>query len=70
MKIPEEAESVKEGPTPQEIADACREALDENICDAIAEEPTIEDALGLAFSTLTEAGEDPESFLKEKGILE
>ncbi|MEK7172261.1 MAG: hypothetical protein AAB739_05125 [Patescibacteria group bacterium] len=58
--------------TPQEVADACREALnmDSEVCDEIAEQPTLEDALGLAFTALTEAGEDPESFLKEKGILE
>lgn len=72
MKINEETESTKEEPTPQEVADACREALnmDSEVCDEIAEQPTLEDALGLAFTALAEAGEYPESFLKEKGILE
>lgn len=70
MKIPEETESTKEEPTPQEIADACRDVLDGDTCDEIAKEPTTENALGLAFTALTEVGEDPESYLKEKGILE
>ncbi len=56
--------------TVAEIADACREVLDEEICDEIAEQDNPDDALGLAFTALCEAGEDPEEYLKEKGVLE
>ena len=62
---PEEKE-----PTPQELAEACKEVLDEETC---AELETMEfnEALGYAFTCLMEAGiEDTEEFLIKKGILE
>ncbi len=66
----DDKETVQEEPTIQELVDACRGVLDEETCDEIAEQENFEDALGLAFTALEEAGENPEEFLKEKGILE
>ena len=61
----------EEPPSPQEIADACREVLDPETCAAIADQENTEDALSIAFVALGEAGvKDPEEFLREKGILE
>jgi len=57
-------------PTPDEIADACREILDEATLEEIRAIGDIEGALGLAFTALIEAGEDPEAFLIEQGVLQ
>lgn len=58
-------------PTPKEIADACREVLNEEECKAIEEAESTADAIEQAMSYLQDAGiEDPEAFLMEKGILE
>lgn len=65
----ESPENLKEA-TPKEVADACEEVLDEETCGEIAAQKNLEDALGLAFTALGDAGEDPETYLKEKGILE
>lgn len=57
-------------PTSQELAEACREVLDEEICIEIAA-MEFEEALEFIFTCLIEAGiDDPEEFLIEKGILE
>lgn len=57
-------------PTSQELAETCKEVLDEETC-AESEAMEFEEALGFAFTCLIEAGiEDPEEFLIEKGILE
>lgn len=63
-------EYLDEEPSPQEIADACRDVLEPEACAAIADQESIEDALSIAFIALEEAGEDPEEFLRERGILE
>jgi len=61
----------EEPPSPQEIADACKEVLNPETCAAIADQENTEDALGIAFTALDEAGvEDSEGFLRGKGILE
>jgi len=59
-----------EEPTPQEVADACRDVLDQDTCDAIAEEPTVDDAEQLAITALECIGIDGTSYLQTKGILE
>lgn len=53
--------------TSTEIASACREVLGE-LADEL-EYLDIEEAIGLAFTLLIENGEDPEDFLKKKGLL-
>lgn len=64
-------ETLKEEPTIQEIADACRGTLDNETCDEIVALENADEALGLAFTSLIENGiEDPEAFLRAKGILE
>lgn len=63
-------EQLDEEPTPAEIAEACRDLLEAEVCDEIAEQEETETALGLAFSAILETGEDPEEYLKNKGILE
>jgi hypothetical protein len=61
---------LREDATPQEIAEACSDILDQNTCLAIAEEEDPISALELAFSALTEAGTtDPDRFLTERNIL-
>ncbi len=67
---PENSETLDEEPTIIEIADSCRDILDSETCDEIAAQESTEDALGLAFTALIEAGEDPEEFLKNKNLLE
>jgi len=57
--------------SPLDIAEACMGVLDQETCDQIAEFEDNKEALGYVFSALIEAGiDDPEEFLKEKGILE
>ncbi len=57
-------------PTSKELADACRNVLTEEDCNELASLP-MEEALNNAFTMLIENGiDDPEAFLKEKGILE
>lgn len=68
--IPENSETLVEEPTTTEIADACREILDVEKCNEIAAQESTGDALGLAFTALTEVGKDPEEYLKSKSILE
>lgn len=48
---------VPEEPTPSEIANACQGILDPETCEAIAEETTTEEALGLTFTALENACE-------------
>jgi len=56
--------------TSSELSLALADTLPEDICLAISE-MDLEDALGFAFEELLGAGvEDPEAYLKEKGILE
>lgn len=66
----DDSETSVEEPTPADIADACRDVLEPDVCDEIAEQEDFETALGLAFSALLEIGEDPDEVLKRKGILE
>jgi NifB/MoaA-like Fe-S oxidoreductase len=66
---PEEA-AERDEPTSEEIAEACQKVLAEEDCAEIAGMPQ-DEALGYAFTLLIENGiDDPETFLKEKGILE
>ncbi len=56
--------------TSSELALAVADELPEDVCLAISE-MDLEDALGFVFGELLGAGvEDPEAYLKEKGILE
>lgn len=68
---PEEeiAEQEKTEPTPQELAEACKDVLAKEDCQELAK-MEIGDAIGYVFTLLLQAGEDPDEFLKEKGILE
>lgn len=66
----DDPETVEEEVTPTEIAVACRGTVNEIGCEAIAEEEDSESALALAFSLLLEVVDDPEDFLRGKGILE
>jgi len=60
----------KQEPTSAELAEACQEVLTEEDCAEIAGMP-FDEALGYAFTLLIENGiEDPEEFLKGKGLLE
>lgn len=60
---------LNEEPTAAEIADACKDVLDRATCEEIAAMDD-EEAIGLVFTALIEAGvDDPEEFLKAKGIL-
>ncbi len=57
-------------PTPEQVAEACRDFLSEEDWQDIAA-LGLEEAIGQAFTLLLENGvEDPEAFLKEKGVLE
>lgn len=56
--------------TSSELSLALADTLPEEVCLAISE-MDLDDALGFAFEELLNAGvEDPEEYLKEKGILE
>lgn len=67
---PENNETPSETPTIAEIADACREVLDEDSCDEIAANDDLEDAISEAYAKLIEAGiDEPADFLREKGII-
>lgn len=67
----DDAEGLAENVTSVEIADACRDVLDADVCADIAAEGDSGEALGFAFAALIQAGQDdPEAFLKSKGILE
>lgn len=59
-----------DGPSSQEIADALQGAIEnDDYEDVVGMEP--EEAIGYAFTLLLEYGvENPEAYLKEKGILE
>ncbi|PJC36966.1 hypothetical protein CO046_03320 [Candidatus Peregrinibacteria bacterium CG_4_9_14_0_2_um_filter_53_11] len=64
-------EQLGEEPTSGEIAEACREALGDDVCAEIEEMEDAEAALGLTFTALIEAGiEDPEEYLRSRGVLE
>lgn len=53
------------------LAKACEEEIGKNEFVELIRMTNFEDALGFAFTILIECGiEDPEQFLKEKGILE
>lgn len=56
-------------PTAQELADVCKEVLSDEDCQELAV-LNFDDAIGYAFTLLLENGEDPDEFLKSKGILE
>ncbi len=59
-----------EEPTSEQLAQACSEVLPAEDCEELAAMP-IEEATGYAFTLLLENGvEDPEEYLKSKGILE
>lgn len=66
----DDKEILQEEPTPAEIAEACSEVLEPVACEEIAALEDTETAIGLAFTALIEAGENPEEFLRTKGILE
>ena len=66
----EHSEILEEEPTVAEVADVCRAILGDEICDEIAMMEDLEEAIGLAFTLLIEVGEDPEAFLRSKGLLE
>ena len=73
-EIPKEettdGESKEQEPTSQELAEVCKDILDEEACVELGS-MEFEEALGFAFTCLIEAGiNDPEKFLIEKGILE
>lgn len=64
-----EAHSENE-PTSADLANACRETLTDDDC-AELESMEFEEALGYSITLLIEQGiDDPEQFLKEKGIIE
>ncbi len=66
-RIPEVA--TKE-PTSEQLANVCGEVLSAEDCEELAIMP-MDEALGCAFTLLIENGvEDPEDFLRSKGILE
>lgn len=57
-------------PTIADLVQACSGKLDDNTLQAISEEASIDDALGLAVSALMDAGvDDPFGFLIGKGII-
>jgi hypothetical protein len=57
-------------PTLENLTNACREVLGEEV-EELKNCEGMEEALGLCFSLLIENGiDDPEEFLREKGILE
>ena len=63
-------EHEKQEPTSAELAEVCQEVLSKEDCAEIAGMP-FDEALRYAFTLLIENGiDDPEKFLKEKGILE
>ena len=60
----------EEGPTVEQLAAACGEVLSEDDCAELASMST-DEAVGYAFTLLLENGvEDPEQYLRDKGILE
>ncbi|MDO8649815.1 MAG: hypothetical protein Q7K33_00665 [Candidatus Berkelbacteria bacterium] len=64
-------DSSEDEPTPAELIDACREVLDGDSLEALNECEDFEEAMGLVFTMLIEAGvEDPEQFLREKGLIQ
>lgn len=64
----EKHEAGEQEPNAEEIAEACRGTLPDEVCEAIIAEG--EDALGFTFTALMEAGIDAEEFLRDRGILE
>jgi hypothetical protein len=68
---PSQEEREPTEPTVAQLVEACRGILSEEALVDLAEIESFDDALGFAFTALIESGvEDPETFLKEKGILE
>ena len=64
-------EREQDEPTIAEIVEACREELDEDALVGFEGLEDIGDVVGYAIGALFEAGiENPEDFLREKGILE
>ena len=60
----------EEPSTPEEIAIACEEVIDDiPVCKEIAAQPTAEDAYKAAVSALSDYIDDPEAFLEGKGIM-
>ena len=56
--------------SPLKVAAACKEILSEEDCQDIAA-LELQEAIGLAFALLMDNGiDDPESYLKEKDVLE
>ncbi|MBI2634228.1 hypothetical protein HYW82_00985 [Candidatus Peregrinibacteria bacterium] len=68
----EKNENLEGGPTPADLAQICLDfGVDADDCDYMAEIEKWDDALGYAYSALCVAGvDDPEAFLRERGILE
>lgn len=66
----DDKEMIQEEPTPAEIAEACREVLDAEVCEEISAMEDGPAGLELAFTALEEVGKNAEQFLKSKGILE
>ena len=66
---PEQVGSEKE-PTPEDLAEACREVLTEEDCRELASMP-LDEGVGYAFTLLLENGvDDPDAFLRDKNIIE
>ena len=63
-------EVLQDNPTVKEIADACRDVLNEDELEAIEAEETYDYALDAAYAYLAGHVDDPEAFLVEKGILQ
>lgn len=58
-------------PTIANLAEACRELLDKESLEALAECIDFDEAIGLALTMLIENGiDDPEQFLREMGLIE
>lgn len=58
-------------PTVANLTEACRELLDKESLEALAECADFDEAMGLAFTMLIENGiDDPEQFLREMGLIE
>lgn len=65
-----EQEGGEKEPTPTDLAEACREVLTEVDCQELEALP-LDEGVGYAFTLLLENGiDDPDAFLREKGIIE
>jgi hypothetical protein len=63
-------EEIDNKPAVSELSQACSEILSEEDLAELSEMP-MDEALGYAFTLLLESGvDDPEGYLKEKGVLQ